>query len=211
LFALVGGLATGISFAVILVQNATTRYVGMAWLGLGYFGYIVYRRYYVKASIVETIKAPPMFGPAVALEYRTILAPVVDSEQSREAVHIACRLAAERRSQIVAIRVIVVPLELPLDAPLPDQEELADGLLDEAHDIGELYGVRVIERVERARNAGRAICDEAARRNAEIIVMGAPRLPHRTRRSAIFGKTVDYVLKHAPCRVMVGAGSRAVA
>jgi APA family basic amino acid/polyamine antiporter len=211
LFAIVGGLATGISFSVILVQNATTRYVGMAWLGLGYFGYAVYRRYYVKGSLTETIKAPPMLGPAVALEYRTILAPVVDSEQSQEAVHIACRLAAERRSQIVAMRVIVIPLELPLDAPLPDQVELADQLLDEAHDIGELYGVRVIERVDRARNAGRAICDEAARRNAEIIVMGAPRLPHRTRRSAIFGKTVDYVLKHAPCRVMVGAGSRAVA
>jgi nucleotide-binding universal stress UspA family protein len=41
--------------------------------------------------------------------------------------------------------------------------------------------------------------------------MGAPRLPRRTRRSAIFGKTVDYVLKHAECRVMVGAGGRAAA
>jgi len=26
---------------------------------------------------------------------------------------------------------------------------------------------------------------------------------------AIFGHTVDYVLKHAPCRVMVAAGKRA--
>jgi len=107
--------------------------------------------------------------------------------------------------------VIVVPLELPLDAELSEQEELADRLLDEAHDIGELYGVRVVERVLRARHAGREIVDEAERRHAEIIVMGAPRLPHRTRRSAIFGKTVDFVLKHAHCRVMIGAGRRAVA
>ena len=35
--------------------------------------------------------------------------------------------------------------------------------------------------------------------------MGAPRLPHRTRTSAIFGKTADYVLRHAPCRVMIAA------
>ena len=147
----------------------------------------------------------------MALEYRMILSPVVDSPQSREAVHLACRLAAERRSAIVAIRVIVVPVELPLDAELPDQEDLAAELLDEAHDIGELYGVRVIERVARARHAGREIVEEAERRNAEIIVIGAPRLPHRTRRSAIFGKTVDYVLKNAQCRVMVGAGKRAAA
>jgi len=209
--ALVGGVATGISFLVIVAQNPTTRWVGLGWLALGFTGYVLYRRRYVKASLKETVKAPPMMGPAVALEYRMILSPVVDSPQSREALQLACRLAAERRSAIVAVRVIVVPLELPLDAELPEQEALADRLLDEAHDIGELYGVRVIERVVRARHAGREIVEEAGRRNAEIIVMGAPRRPHLTRRSAIFGKTVDYVLKHAECRVMVGAGSRAAA
>jgi APA family basic amino acid/polyamine antiporter len=210
-FAVVGGVATGISFLVILVQNPTTRWVGLGWLVLGFAGYVVYRRRYVEAPLKQTIKAPPLMGPAMALEYRMILSPVVDSPQSREALHLACRLAAERRSAIVALRVIVIPLESPLDAELPEQEALADRLLDEARDIGDLYGVRVIERVARARHAGREIVEEAARRNAEIIVMGAPRLPHRTRRSAIFGKTVDYVLKHADCRVMVGAGRRAVA
>jgi APA family basic amino acid/polyamine antiporter len=211
IFAVVGGLATGISFAVILVQNPTTRWVGLGWIAAGFAGYAVYRRRFVKEPLRKTSKAPPLLAPAFALEYRNVLVPVVDSEQSREAVHIACRLAAERGSIIVALRVTVVPLELPLDAPPPEQDALAERLLDEAHDIGDLYGVHVIERVIRARNAGRAIVDEAKRRNSEIIVMGAPRLPHRTRQSAIFGKTVDFVLKQAPCRVMVGAARRAVA
>ena len=52
---------------------------------------------------------------------------------------------------------------------------------------------------------GRAIVEEAARRHAEIVVLGAPRGRHRD----IFGKTVDYVLKNATCRVMVAAGRRA--
>ena len=47
--------------------------------------------------------------------------------------------------------------------------------LDEARAIGERYGVRVTERIVRARNAGRAIVDEATRRGSEIIVMGGPR------------------------------------
>ena len=159
--------------------------------------------------LTETVRAPPLLGPAIALEYRSILVPVVAGEQAREAMHMAARLAAERRSTIVAMRVIVVPLELPLDAELPEQEALADELLDEAHDIGDLYGVRVVERVVRGRNAGAEIVDEAERRNAEIVVMGAPRLPHRTRTSAIFGKTADYVLRNAPCRVMIAAAKRA--
>ena len=47
-------------------------------------------------------------------------------------------------------------------------------------------------------------------RNTEIIVVGAARQSEALRRS-IFGDTVDYVLKHAPCRVMVvSAKARAV-
>ena len=55
------------------------------------------------------------------------------------------------------------------------------------------------------RNAGRAIVDEATRRQSEIIVMGAP----RAGRGPVFSDTVDFVLKHAPCRVMVVAGQKA--
>jgi nucleotide-binding universal stress UspA family protein len=63
----------------------------------------------------------------------------------------------------------------------------------------------MVDRIVRNRNAGRAIVDEAERRQAEIIVLGAPRGRHRD----IFGKTVDFVLKNAPCRVMVAAGKKA--
>jgi len=96
-------------------------------------------------------------------------------------------------------------MELPLDARLPDQEDEADRLLDEARAIAETYGVRNVQRLVRARHAGRAIVEEADRRQSEILVLGAPRSLHRQ----IFGQTVDYVLKHAPCRVMVAAGRRA--
>ena len=103
-----------------------------------------------------------------------------------------------------------MPLELPLDAYLPDEVAEANEQLDEARAIGESYGVSVTTRLVRARNAGRAIVDEAHRRGAEIIVMGGPRRVRlQTGKRAIFGDTVDFVLKHAPCRVMVAAGKAA--
>ena len=126
-------------------------------------------------------------------------------------MQVACRLAGERRSAIVAETVIEVPLELPLDAYLPEQVNEANERLDQASAIGELYGVRVTERIVRARNAGRAIVDEATRRGSEIIVMGGPRRARLTLgKRPIFGDTVDFVLKHAPCRVMVAAGKDTV-
>jgi nucleotide-binding universal stress UspA family protein len=67
----------------------------------------------------------------------------------------------------------------------------------------------VVGRLVRGRRAGRAIVDEATRRNTEIIVMGAPRRDEQRRSGRIFGGTVDFVLKNAPCRVMVAAAPRA--
>ena len=90
--------------------------------------------------------------------------------------------------------------------------EEANRHLDEARAIGDAYGVRVIGRIARSRSAGRAIVDEATRRGSEIIVMGGPRRVRlRSGRRPIFGDTVDFVLRHAPCRVMVAAASEAVA
>ncbi|HEX3805496.1 MAG TPA: universal stress protein [Gaiellaceae bacterium] len=204
LFAIVGGLGTGIAWIVVVVQDAPTRYAGLAWLIAGFGFYVFYRRR-LNLPLRETTRTPVPIGAAVALEYRSILVPVVTGRESREAVELAARLATERAGRIVLLRVIVIPLELPLDADLSEQIAAANALLDEHRAIAAPYGVRVVERVVRARNAGRAIVDEAERRGSEIIVLGAPRGRHR----AIFGHTVDYVLKNAPSRVMVAAGRRA--
>jgi APA family basic amino acid/polyamine antiporter len=204
LFAIVGGLGTGIAWLVVVVQDAPTRYAGLAWLAAGFVVYPLYRRR-LGVPLTATSRAPVPLGAALALEYRSILVPVVAGPESHEAVELAARLATERAGRIVLLRVIVVPLELPLDADLREELDDAYQLLDELRATAEGYGVRTVERVVRARNAGRAIVDEAERRGAEIIVLGAPRGRHR----AIFGHTVDYVLKHAPSRVMVAAGRRA--
>jgi basic amino acid/polyamine antiporter, APA family len=206
LFAIFGAIGTGIAWLVVVVQKPGPRWAGLGWLVFGLLAYVAYRRLVVRASLTETLRAPVIIGPGAALEYRNILVPVKPGRASEEAIDFASRLATERRASIVALAVIVVPLELPLDSELPAEERRADLALDAANAIAELYGVNVIERLVRARSAGRAIVDEATRRHSEIIVMGAPRAE---RREGVFSDTVDFVLKHAPCRVMVAAGRKA--
>jgi APA family basic amino acid/polyamine antiporter len=204
IFAVVGGIGTGLAWLVVVDQDAPTRYAGLGWIAAGLVFYTIYRRR-LGLPLRETVTAPLQFGPAIALEYRSILVPIVSGTESHEAVDLAARLAAERRATIVALRVIVVPLDQPMDADMSAEEDDADRLLDEARLAAESYGVRTIDRLVRARHAGRAIVGEAQRRQAEIVVLGAPRGRHK----AIFGKTVDFVLKQAPCRVMVAAGRKA--
>lgn len=131
--------------------------------------------------------------------------PVVDREVSEQAVALACRLAADRGAKVTAVSVIEVPVELPLGAHMVEEEAEAKRLLAEAAAIGDLHGVSVEQEILRGRVAGEAIVDEAGDSATEIIVLSAPRKQRLSHRRFPFGSTVEYVLRHAPCRVMVAA------
>jgi APA family basic amino acid/polyamine antiporter len=212
LFAVIGVLGTGLSWIDVVIQYPSTRYAGLGWLAAGFVVYLVYRQRVLKVPLKETVRAPVEYGPAAALEFRSILVPIAPGYASDEAMDFACRLAAERRASIIAFTAIQVPLELPLDTYLPDDVAEANAQLDEARAIGASYGVRVIERIARTRNVGRAIVDEAIRRGSEVIVMAGPRRVQLQRgRRQIFGDAVDFVLRHAPCRVMIVTARERVA
>jgi APA family basic amino acid/polyamine antiporter len=205
LFALVGAIGTGLAWIVVVVQTPDTRYAGLGWLAIGFAVYFVYRKWIVREPLSATVRAPAAFGPALALEYRRLLVPVIPGQPSDAAMDVACRLAAERGSRIVALNVLEIPLDRPLTGELPGLEQAANRELDEAVAVGDSYGVRVLGRLERARSAGSAIVAEAEARDAEIIVLGSPRRSLTATQAAVFGTTVDYVLRHAPCRVLVTA------
>jgi APA family basic amino acid/polyamine antiporter len=211
LFAVFGGVATGVSFLVIVAQNPATRWVGLGWTVAGLIGYAVYRRRYIGVGLRATVKAPPAIGAAVALEYRRILVPIVPGRPSDDALDLALRLAKERRARVIALSVVEVPLDSPIDMPMPDAEAAANRELDEAIEIGDTYDVRVVPRLVRGRSASVEIVAEAERRQVEIIVLGSPRKTLLGRRRGAFGTTVDRVLRHAPCRVLVTTSKEVVA
>jgi APA family basic amino acid/polyamine antiporter len=203
-FALLGAAATGIAWLVVVVQTPETRYAGLGWLAAGFAAYALYRRR-LGLGLSETVRAPAVvLGPSLVAEYRTIVVPVVRSPESEDALIAAGRLAADRGATIVALHVLEVPLERALHADLGALEDRAEALLDDTEALLEEYGVRVVTRLVRARSAARAIVDEAVARNAELIVVGAPRSGRR-----LLGRTAERVLKLSPVRVLVTAGRRA--
>jgi APA family basic amino acid/polyamine antiporter len=207
LFALFGMIGTGLAWIVVVVQTPDTRYAGLGWLLLGFGAYAVYRRR-LRLPLRTTERAPVLIlGPSLVAEYRTILVPVVRSPESKDALIAAARLAAERGSTVAVLHVLEVPLARPLEADLGAIEDRANQLLDDAQALVEQYGVRVVTRLARARSAARAIVDDAVARNAELIVLGAPRRGRRTRE--LIGRTTARVVKASPVRVLVTAGRRA--
>ena len=129
--------------------------------------------------------------------------PIAGNPESEKAMDVACRIAAARSGVITAVAVVEVPALLPLDAHMIDEEESrAHEILERAAAIADSYGVGISTRRVRAREAASGILDQAAISACEIIVLGAPR-KRRTTHGAIFGSTVEHVLKRAPCRVML--------
>jgi basic amino acid/polyamine antiporter, APA family len=197
--ALVGAPLTFAVWIVAMVTHPGARFAGPAWLVVGGAVYLLTR---LRAEIGLLEDIHPAATPAGA-EFRNVLVPMKLGDIGEEMVATAVALAKERGAAIEAVYVIRVPLELPLDAELVEQEERAAASLSEARLLGEENGVEVRTETIKARAIGPAIVEEATRRDVDLIVVGSS--PRWRRQSQFFSPTVDYVLRKAPCEVLVVA------
>jgi nucleotide-binding universal stress UspA family protein len=121
-----------------------------------------------------------------------------------EMVATAIALAKESGAEVQAITVVRVPRRFPLEGEFPPEiAAKVDASLSEARGLGEDHGVDVQTDVVRARSIGHAIVEEARAREADLVVLGSS--PRWRRQSRFFSPTVDFVLRHAPCEVLVVA------
>ena len=199
--------------------------VGGGWMAFGLVSYAVYRLLVERTSLTERVTVPEesLKKQAREAEFSTILVPVFGTELDDDIVATAGRLAdaeieeGEMAPRMDVIFVAEVPLTVPIDAPLPaDVRERGDRALARASEVGEEYeNVDVATAFVRARTIGAGIVAEARQRDAEVIVMGAEP-PTRVRGGAILGgigaarpdeigRVTEYVLRKAPCQVLLTA------
>ena len=201
LAALAGAPLTAAIWVLALVTHDGARYVGSAWLVIGLVIFAAVRRSQ-RHGLLEHV-APVAELPRGA-EFKRILVPMKVGDIGEEMVATAIALAKERGAEIEAITVVRVPREFELEGPLPpDVATRVDASLEEARLLGEDHGIEVRADVVRARSIGHAIVGEAASRGADLIVLGSS--PRWRRQSRFFSPTVDFVLRNAPCEVLVVA------
>ena len=199
--ALVGAPLTFAIWVLSMLTHAGARYAGPVWLAVGLLVFVVVRRKR-RRGLLEHVSPLDML-PAGA-EFSRILVPMKLGDIGEEMVATAIALAKERGAAIEAITVVRVPRKYELEGELPPEVAArVDSSLEEARALGLDYGVEVHGDVVRARSIGHAIVDEAGRRNADLIVLGSS--PRWRRQSRFFSPTVDFVLRRAPCEVLVVA------
>jgi len=134
-------------------------------------------------------------------EFHKILVPVVGTEADEEAIRLACRLAKKNKGKIYVVYVITIKRTLPLDAEIESEIRQGEDILDHIERVAEEQDYEVETDLIQAREAGPAIVDETVERGVDLILMGVK----YKRRFGQFslGSVVPYVLKNAPCRVIL--------
>jgi nucleotide-binding universal stress UspA family protein len=117
-------------------------------------------------------------------------------------VRLVADLARPNRAELVGVHVVEVDWTQPLDADIAGRSDEAQRVLDTAEAVAEEAHVKLEPVLLQARDVGAALVDEAAEREADLLVVG---LAYRRRFGGDFaiGRTVPYVLKNAPCAVWV--------
>ena len=132
---------------------------------------------------------------------KKVLVPVNGSKADEEAIRLSCRLAKKTGGKIYVTYVIQVDRSLPLNAEVGPQIDKAEQVLDQAERIAEEEDCEVETDVLQAREMGPAVVDEAIERGIDLITIGISYEKEFGEFS--LGNTIPYVLKNAPCRVLI--------
>lgn len=224
--AVAGLLLTGAGFLSLVILHGAAFWVGGAWMIFGLVSYFVYRRLVQGLSLTTRVSVPEQallkHEPDVELE--SVLVPILGAGKLEDdIVSTACRLAesnpleGQNPPRLELLYVIDLPLTVPLAGPIPRERiAAAERTLARALEIAAEYpGVEAGGSYVLARSIGKAIVDEARERSVEAIIVGGEP-PTRIRGGAVLGgvrgakpaevgPVTEYVLRHAPCRVLLTA------
>ncbi len=205
--AVVGSIATFAIWILALATHPGARYAGPAWLAAGLVIYVVVRRAHGE-GLMERVASDDERHIIPTAQFRKILVPMKTGVIGDEMLATAIRLASDHGAAVEALHVVRVPLEQALDAPLTEEDRRAEESIEEAKELGADHGVTVDGTTVRARAIGAAIVEHAFETDADLIVLGSA--PRWRRQARFFSPTVDYVLRKAPCEVLIVAFPQSV-
>lgn len=134
------------------------------------------------------------------MQLRRIIVALSGAAIDADIIRVAVTMAKPTKAEIIAIHVIEVRWNQPLDAVLEADTERGEILLDEAAKVAHQAGTTIETELLQAREAAAAIIDTARERGADLIILGQP---YRRRFGRTYvGRTVQGVYTGAACKVL---------
>jgi nucleotide-binding universal stress UspA family protein len=124
-----------------------------------------------------------------------------DAEHVDNLLKLACYLNSAMEAELTAIHVVEIGPGLPLDIDAEIFDQAGKMILGRASEVAALNSVPMATSLVRAHHAGQAIVREASDQKICLLIMGSH--PGHGLAEMLFGSTVQYVARHAPCRLVV--------
>lgn len=134
---------------------------------------------------------------------KTILVPVMGTDYSNRGIELACRIGMEQKAEILLTYVVEIPLSLPLDAPMPEEDKKGREILERARSVVAVHGLPSQIRMDRARNAADKLTQIVRDEDLQLIVMGIR--PRAWAIENLIGRTSEAILRKLPCEVIIDA------
>ncbi len=131
----------------------------------------------------------------------SVLVAVQGEPSDEDAVKLACELINSPKDKLYIVYVIEVERGLPVDAEIAPATAKGEEVLKHVEDVAKLFKCKPEAELVQARQTGAAVVREAVDKGVDTVVLGTP----FAERYGVFslGDTIPYVLKNAPCRVIV--------
>ncbi len=135
-----------------------------------------------------------------------ILLPVYNPKTAEALVRMAATVARDRGGEIVVLRVVQVPEQLPPELAR-DQIRGEEGFLTRIRALEDMVGVPITTEVRVGHNVARAILESARENRSHLVLLGWK--GYTTTARKILGEVTDDVVRLARCDIMlVKFGSR---
>lgn len=171
-------------------------YLTAGWIAFGLFIYFAYSE--KQAAPLEARVFLPGY-PGREQEHSVVVA-LHNPDTVHALLDFAAPIARLRGRRLVAITAVVVPRQLPIQEGLRLAHH-REPLLRQAREYAAGRGIELQTDIVLAHHAHQGILAAAERQRAEVLVMGWKGFTEA--RERIFGEVADYVIRHAPCDLML--------
>jgi amino acid transporter/nucleotide-binding universal stress UspA family protein len=196
----------GLTLAVDVLVTLLWGPAYLAWaagcLGAGTLIYLLYARaHHIEAQEGITVFKPPLEEWA-EVDYR-VLVPIANPATAGTLLHLAGLLASQQGGAVLALQVVVVPDQVPLEEG-HHQAEAGRALLERAMTKAEQVGFAVQTMTRVAHSVAQGILDTARDEKVDLILLGWQGYTRSL--GASMGPVIDVVIRDAPCDVTVVKG-----
>lgn len=200
LTAVIGALATLGVWILVVITKPGGRYLGICWMLLGIGMYYIYRRKKKMPATGQIQIEKIDIAQYKPFEPKNILVPTKIRNHT-ETVQFAAEIAKLHHAKLTVIYLIRVPYSLPLDAPLPYREVVAESILQRAEAIGNEFGVVIETKILRCRQLDVSILQYLELQKFDLLVLSAKKTKGKL--DGGLDATTEHILKHSPCRVFI--------